>query len=323
MPRKGQLDLRQKSLCEMKDIVIGFCTNQNEHNVKVFCLSLRRVYSPDQCDLVLVTDRYEEYFTELARYGVHFMSTVSTWTPTTTKISKLINRIVLKSLRTVTRLRSFNQVLPEIAASYPVLIETWHHPFFVRWFAYQRFLTLNRMYRNVFLSDVKDVLFQAPLFDSATDCVSLFEEEEVFGTAYWNTKWYREAFGAAELAKVIGKKPICMGTILGPHSEVLSLVQELGLFFARHLFFGQVDQAILNYMVLNDLIRTPYKIVANVSGPVATLSDEIARKATITRDGYICRAADNSIIPAVHMYNPGAEATLFKEYLQQGQGLKG
>ena len=56
-------------------------------------------------------------------------------------------------------------------------------------------------------------------------------------------------------------------------------------------------------MIQNDLMRTPYRVVENVSGPVATLSNQIAHDATVTSDGYIRRATDGSIIPAVHMYD--------------------
>jgi hypothetical protein len=84
--------------------------------------------------------------------------------------------------------------------------------------------------------------------------------------------------------------------------EVLSIVQELRDFFANHPF-GRIEQSVFNYMLQNDLIRTPYRIFENVSGPVATLANDIAHNATVTRDGYIRRVADGSIIPAVHMYD--------------------
>jgi hypothetical protein len=291
----------------MKDVVIGFSTNQDEQSVKVFCLSLRRVYSRDQCDIVIITNHYEDYFADLGRHGVHFMSTANNWAPTTGKLAKVINRIILNGMRIATKIRLFRSLVPEIAAAYPPLLEIWHHPQIIRWFAYERFLTLNRAYRQIFLSDVKDVIFQAPLFDQPTDYVSLFDQDEIYGPCYWDTKWYREAWGEKALTKVIGKRPLCIGTILGPHREVLSIVQELCAFFANHPF-GRIEQSVFNYMLQNDLIRTPYRIVENVNGPVATLANEIAHNATVTRNGYIRRVVDDSIIPAVHMYDRWPDA---------------
>jgi hypothetical protein len=291
----------------VKNVVIGFSTNQEERSVRVFCSSLRSVYSPEQCDLVIITNRYEEYFADLADRGIHFMSTPSTYARTTGKFAKAINRIVLNGMRMAARIKLFDRSAPEIAAAYPVLLETWHHPQFVRWIAYERFLTLNRAYGQVFLSDVKDVVFQAPLFDGDPGGrVSLFEQDEIYGTAYWDTKWYREAWGEVALAKVIGKKPLCIGTILGPHLEVLSMVRELRAFFESHPF-GRIEQSVFNYMLQNDLIRTPYRVIDNICGPVATLANDIAHSATVIRNGYIRRVIDGSIIPAVHIYDRWAD----------------
>jgi hypothetical protein len=288
----------------MKNLVLGFSTNQDQHSLRLFCSSLRGVYSPEQCDLVIITNRYEGYFSDLARHGVCFVSTTNTYPPTTGKLARAAKRVILSGMRAAAGSKLFRERASEIAATYPVLLETWHHPqCSVRWIAYERFLTLNRAYGQVFLADVRDVVFQAPLFDSEPDDrVSLFEQSEIYGNANCDTDWYRDTWGEAALTRAIGKKALNVGTILGPHREVLSLVGEFCSFFERHPF-GAVDQVHFNYMLLNDLVRTPYRVVDNISGPVATLSNHIAHDATVTSDGCVRRAADGSIIPAVHMYD--------------------
>ena len=287
----------------MKNLVMGFGTNQSEHSLEVFCRSLRRIYTPDQCDLVIITNRYEDFFAGFAREGVHFMGTTSTYKPTTGKFAKAINRIVLNTMRGAMRVKLFEKKMPEIAASYPVLVETWHHPQIVRWLAYKRFLTLNRAYGQVFLADVKDVVFQGPIFSGeGADYVSFFEQDEIYGKCYWDTKWYREAWGQAALAKVTGKRSVCIGTVLGPHPAALSFVAEVCTFFELHPF-GRIEQSVVNFLLLNDLVRTPYRVVDNIIGPVATLANDVAHNATVTRDGYIRRVVDGSIIPVVHMYD--------------------
>jgi len=287
----------------MKNLVVGFSTNSDEPSLRRFCGSLRRVYSPDQCDLVIITDRYEDYFSALASDGVSFAGTINTYPGTTHKLVKAFKKIVVNGTRMATRIKQCVDWAPEVVATYPVLLETWFHPHFARWIAYERFLTLNRAYRQVFLSDVRDVVFQAPLFDGEPgDQVSLFGQDEIYGTADCDTKWYRDAWGEAALAKVIGKEAICVGTILGPHREVLSMVSEFCAFFGSHPYSAG-DQCIFNYMLHNDLFRTPHRLVENVRGPVATLANNIAHDATQTHDGYVRRAIDGSIIPAVHMYD--------------------
>jgi hypothetical protein len=288
---------------QLKDLVLGFSTNQDHDSLKLFCNSLRRIYSPEQCDLVIITNHFEGHFSALARDGVCFISTSNTYPGTTHGLGKAFKRIVLSGIRVATRVKRLAEWAPEIVSAYPVLLETWLHPHFARWIAYERFLTLNRAYRQVFLSDVRDVVFQAPLFHPEPgDRVNLFEQDEIYGTGGCDTKWYRDAWGEAALAKVIGKKAVCIGTILGPPGEVLSMVTEFSAFFRRHPYNG-VEQCVFNYMLHNDLIQTPYRVVENIRGPVATLANNIAHDAVETRDGYIRRANDGSIIPAVHMYD--------------------
>lgn len=289
----------------MKDLVMGFSTNQDEHSVRLFCGSLRRIYSPEQCDLVIITNRYEEYFSELACDGVCFMSTTNTYPGTTHVVGRAFKRIVLDSMRIATHVKLFVEWMPEIIPTYQVLLEAWRHPQnSVRWIAFQRFLTLNRGYRQVFLSDVRDVVFQGPLFDQDLgNSVTLFEQEEIYGNPTSDTLWYRDSWGEEALARVIGKKAVNVGTILGPQPQVLSIVSEFCAFFNNSNESNGVDQCVFNYMLHNGLIRTPHRVVENIKGPVATLDNDIAHNATETRDGYVRRAADGSIIPAVHMYD--------------------
>ena len=151
------------------------------------------------------------------------------------------------------------------------------------------------------LADVKDVVFQVPFFvDSPAREVQLFAESVNFGKDdYWNTMWYRKAFGKAELKKVLGKRPICIGTILGPHEFVLSVVQELTDAIQMHLF-GRIEQAVFNNLIHTGRLRTPYTVIENLSGPVGTL--DVDGLFTI-RGGLICRSGDGRIIPVVHMYD--------------------
>ena len=79
----------------MKDLVMGFSTNQDQHSLRLFCDSLRRVYSPEQCDLVIITNRYEEYFSDLARDGVCFVGTTNAYPAQAILIGKAFKRIVL------------------------------------------------------------------------------------------------------------------------------------------------------------------------------------------------------------------------------------
>jgi hypothetical protein len=291
-----------------KYLVMGFATNQNEHSLRVFVKSLRRVYDVTICDVVIITNRYEDYFRDLSlQSGAIFVSTSNNYSKKTGRVSKAINRSVLNTMRLLERFGWLKRFAPEIAASYPVLLENWHHPHFVRWFAYERFLSLNRGYDQVLLADVKDVVFQAEFFCPETPkCVSLFDQDEIYGISSWDTQWYRDAFGEAELNKVLGKPSVCIGTIRGDHANTLSVIRELCNFFARSPF-GRIEQAAFNYMLFKGLIQTPYEILPNVTGPIATLSNDGVHQKVLTKSGLIIRAVDESLIPVVHMYDRFAD----------------
>jgi hypothetical protein len=289
----------------MKNLVMGFATNIDENSVRVFCTSARRVYDEAECDVVIITNKYEPYFLELNKIGVSFFETPNNYSKQTGRLSKILNRAILNSLRAINRFPTLASIAPEISASYRTLLETWHHPHFARWLAYHRFLTLNRQYGQVLLADVKDVVFQAPFFSASDNAVSLFDQDVIFGDANWDTKWYREAWGETELKKVLGKSAACIGTILGPNQHVLSLVRQLCEYILRFPF-GRIEQAVFNYMLQNGLIEAPHQIVPNLE-TIATLADGNVHARTITEDGLIKRAADKSVIPVVRMYDRFAD----------------
>jgi hypothetical protein len=165
------------------------------------------------------------------------------------------------------------------------------------------------------LSDVKDVVFQAPFFVySDPDKVCLCDQGLKYGEAYHDTEWYREAYGSKELDKVLGQSPLCIGTMMGPHNAVLALVRELrDEFMARP--FNRIEQAVFNHLILNGSIRTPYKTLPNINGPIVTLCTDETMQNFRTDEGAIYRASDSRLVPVVHMYDRHAstsEAVLWK-----------
>jgi hypothetical protein len=290
-------------MSKSKNLVMGFATNQSERSMQIFTRSLRDVYPQDECDLVLVTNRYEPFFADLAANGVTFASTSNNYSKRTGRAAKLVNRVFLHAFRMLHGRSALAAMVPEIADAYPVLFETWHHPHFVRWLCYRRFLTLNRQYGKVLLADVKDVVFQAPFFDAIpASRVSLFEQGEIYGQCDWDTRWYREAWGEQELKKVLGKPAICIGTIAGTHAQVLSLVDELSESFLRKPF-GRIEQAMFNYLIYNEKLKTPYQVVQNVEGPIATLANPGAHQQVRVDGGLIRRSMDGRAVPIVHMFD--------------------
>lgn len=285
-----------------KNLVMGFATNQSEKSVRIFCQSLRMVYRPEECDVAIITNRHETYFDELARLDIRFVSTPNNYSACTSRLTKAANRGILHAFRFLNRLNG-RRWLPEIAQAYPVLIETWHHPQLARWFAYRRVLSVGRLYRQVFLADVKDVVFQARFFDNSSENkVCLFADVNPYGSCYWNDRWYREAYGKAAFTRIVGRQPVCIGTVLGTHQAMLEILEDFTTFVARAPF-GRVEQAIFNHMLHTNLFRTKIETAPNITGAVATLASEGARDSVRIIDNAICRVSDGGVIPVVHMYD--------------------
>jgi hypothetical protein len=282
------------------NLVMGFATNQSEASLRVFCQSLRNVYSASDCDVVILTNKYESYFDDLSRIGIEFVQTPSNWSIQTRKVTKAVNRVVLHALRGLHKLNG-QRWLPEIAQAYFVLIETWHHPQLARWFAYQRVLSVCRRYTHIFLADVRDVVFQAPFFRATDVGLTLFADAHPYGSCYWNDTWYREIYGRAALAKVRGRHPVCIGTVLGTQAAIVEMLDQFVNTIAASPFAG-IEQAIFNHMLLEcDLLaRAKPTVVPNISERVATVASD---EAVEIRHGQICRRADQTVIPVVHMYD--------------------
>jgi hypothetical protein len=285
------------------NLVMGFATNQSEAALRVFCQSLRSVYSASDCDVVILTNKYESYFDDLSRIGIEFVQTPNNWSIQTRKVTKAVNRVALQALRGLYKLNGLRW-LPEIAQAYSVLIETWHHPQLARWFAYKRVLSVRRGYTQIFLVDVKDVVFQGPFFRASDQGLTLFSDCNPYGSCAWNDTWYRQAYGRSALAKVHGRQCVCIGTVLGTQAAVIEMLDQFVMTMAASPF-GRIEQAIFNHMLLTTdlLARAHPTVVPNISERVATLGSESAYAAVEIRHERICRSADQTVIPVVHMYD--------------------
>ena len=180
-------------------------------------------------------------------------------------------------------------------------------------------MSVNQIYQQVFFADVKDVVFQAPFFESMSeDKVILFADANLYGNCYWNDTWYKEAYGKAAFTRVVGRQPVYIGTVLATQQAMLDMLREFTAFMSRSPF-GRIEQAIFNHMLHTDLFKTKLETVPNITGAVATLGSHAAFEAVKVFDGAICRTSDNSIIPIVHMYDrwPGIDVLCTEKYASQ------
>jgi hypothetical protein len=149
-----------------------------------------------------------------------------------------------------------------------------------RWPAYRDYLRGQaargrKPYRYVLIADVRDVIFQKPLFATPCPPLEFHQEAETarIGTCGYNSEWVRNNFGDSELAHLANERILCSGTVCGRSEEItpfLDLMTEIlsGLPEDRRSAWG-TDQAVLNYVAYHALL--PGIVVCDNFRRVATL----------------------------------------------------
>ena len=124
----------------------------------------------------------------------------------------------------------------------------------VRWTMYKNFLDeRGKDYRQVFLTDTRDVIFQGDLFEKysaqknflvyATEGESL--KNSINETNY---KWVKNLFGQETADKLANREIICAGTVLGTVDEIKILCSKMIEELKRSTAWGD-EQAAFNYLI--------------------------------------------------------------------------
>jgi hypothetical protein len=133
-------------------------------------------------------------------------------------------------------------------------------PILSRFFCYYRFLHAldreGRPYRRVFLSDVRDVVFQANPFDTpmSKELAACHEDpSQTIGSCQYNSRWIKEAFGKKMLRQIGNQRISCAGTVLGSWWGILNYLLLMQLYAYEcppnaRLKIG-IDQGIHNFLL--------------------------------------------------------------------------
>jgi hypothetical protein len=133
-----------------------------------------------------------------------------------------------------------------------------------RWFAYrdylQRRIAKGKRYRNVLITDVRDVIFQKPLFSKPCEALEFqFEAPEPrIGSCPINSHWVRKGFGERALAALAEKRITCAGTVAGQQNGILhyidAMTRLIGALPTEALTSTGIDQGVHNYIGHNAMI---------------------------------------------------------------------
>lgn len=87
-----------------------------------------------------------------------------------------------------------------------------------------------RPYERIFLTDVRDVLFQShPFIGSPAGDLTFFLEDSrmTIGQCQSNSTWVQNVFGLEALRQLAGKRIACSGTTMGSHGAILRYLDTL------------------------------------------------------------------------------------------------
>jgi glycosyltransferase involved in cell wall biosynthesis len=176
-------------------------------------------------------------------------------------------------------------------------------PLHARFFGYLE--ALEALYpgvERVFLTDIRDVVFQDDPFRFRGDKVWVFEEDARAGmrSTPLNRRWYIDTFGRRAWRRIERYPTICAGTVLGTREAVLHYLRTLtAIMMTRPPVVGG-DQAIHNFICRQGLV--PAEVVPNEAGAVLTLESMSDGELRYDADGRVVNSA-GAPYPVLHMYD--------------------
>jgi hypothetical protein len=145
----------------------------------------------------------------------------------------------------------------------------------LRFFLYYCYLNVHaERYEQVFLTDVRDVVFQKDPFDFPfAKAVCVFSEPKnlTIRADPYNSRWIRDTFGDETLHELGDNPVVCAGTIVGPANEIRQYCSTLVDIVLKQKDPANVsDQAVHNYMTHKRLFPN-MRLYDNDTGPVLTM----------------------------------------------------
>lgn len=176
-------------------------------------------------------------------------------------------------------------------------------PVVTRFADYARLIRSRPTLRNVLLTDVRDVVFQASPFSPPVTSLEVFVEDEAhaLGQNVFHLKYLRALAGAEAAATLADRPCLCAGTIVGPAEDIARLcrlILTLGAIPRSSVGGGfGIDQASLELAAHQGLIATDIR--PNFSR-VATLGCTLEG---VRVQGDRILNPDGSASPIVHQYD--------------------
>lgn len=175
-----------------------------------------------------------------------------------------------------------------------------------RWKMYADYLDTHGDYAQVFISDTRDVIFQGDLFAPFNGCTNWLgyttEATHIGGQFPVNYNWLIGAFGRTEADKLVDKKIICVGTVIGSTDAMKTFCRTMWDALKDNNVWGH-EQAAMNYFVWNNLLPIENLFEIDVqSGEIFTAA-QFHRLYPVKILGDKILRGDGGIPAVVHQYD--------------------
>lgn len=189
---------------------------------------------------------------------------------------------------------------------------------FARHVAYYDYLAnqhrKNIAYNRIFLSDVRDVLFQADPFQAIADePITFFLECNAvkIGDCEANANWIYTGFGGSALKQLADKPISCSGTVMGRQRSIMEYLLRMLIISTqlKESALGEhgIDQGCHNQLIQSGVLLGQ-RIAENGDG-IFTLHHVIGRETVyVSPDGFVVDATGKPY-PVVHQYDRLGELT--------------
>lgn len=155
---------------------------------------------------------------------------------------------------------------------------------------------------QIFLSDLRDVLFQVDPFAPTVAELEVFLEafsvqvtEEPF-----NRRWLRALYGETVVSDLRGSSASCSGTVIGRRDGILHYLKEMQCAITwRRRLLGNHDQGVHNYLLRTGRLGSPL-VVENGHGRVLTMG--VMAQVIRGPDGTILNT-DGTVPAVLHQYD--------------------
>ena len=220
-------------------------------------------------------------------------------------------RTCRKMVRLGAEVLRFTDRFPFVADPHPDNVKRLPTPIHIcnsRYFLYYDYLLKHgSRFRNVLITDVRDVVFQRNPFDfdvADSICVAMENSDIPIRKCPWTAPWVIAAFGQDRLEEIGDKEMSCSGTTLAPVPLMKRYLRAmLGEIAVMNSADAYLDQAAHNVLLHRGAIE-PAQRLSNFEGPILTIGSETRywlneARELVNRDG--------SVIAVVHQYDRHAE----------------